>query len=487
MESLRRRGRDLAGAAERLVGDEVTAAMLAHHRRRLARVGWEHALDAPGGGWADADPPPREGNSLEVLIDGASALPAIAEELLAAESHVRIAGWFFTPSFALIRDREMPVLRDLLAEVAERVDVRVLSWAGPPLPLFRPAREHVRRMRDRMTGDSKARVALDAKERPMHCHHEKTVVIDDRVAFVGGIDLTSDDGDRYDSSAHPARAAFGWHDVATRIEGPAVADVARHFDMRWSEVTGEPSAAPEPAAPAGEVDLQVVRTVPERIYDAVPNGDFSILESYIRALRGAERLVYLENQFLWSPEVAAVLTDKLRNPPSDDFRLLALLPAHPNSGADDTRGVLGELVEADAGAGRVLATTILARSGPRADQIYVHAKVAIVDDTWLTVGSANLNEHSLFNDTEMNVVTHDADLARATRLRLWSEHLERPVDEIDGDPAEVIDEIWRPVAEEQLARREAGSPLTHRLVRLPNLSRRSSRLLGPVSGLFVDG
>jgi PLD-like domain len=69
---------------------------------------------------------------------------------------------------------------------------------------------------------------------------------------------------------------------------------------------------------------------------------------------------------------------------------------------------------------RFLACTLYARAGSLVDPVYVHAKVGIVDDRWLTVGSANLNEHSLFNDTEMNVVTHDPGLARATRLRLWA-------------------------------------------------------------------
>ena len=76
----------------------------------------------------------------------------------------------------------------------------------------------------------------------------------------------------------------------------------------------------------------------------------------------------------------------------------------------------------------------------------MHAKIGIVDDAWLTVGSANLNEHSLFNDTEMNVVTHDAGLARSSRLRLWSEHLELPSEKIDGDPARVIDDLWKPIS-----------------------------------------
>ena len=92
-----------------------------------------------------------------------------------------------------------------------------------------------------------------------------------------------------------------------------------------------------------------------------------------------------------------------------------MLPAKPASARDDTRGALAELVEADAGAGRLLACTLYARSGAPSDAVYVHAKVGIVDDRWLTIGSANLNEHSLFNDTEMNIVTDDEELARSTR------------------------------------------------------------------------
>ena len=117
----------------------------------------------------------------------------------------------------------------------------------------------------------------------------------------------------------------------------------------------------------------------------------------------------------------------------------------------------------------------------------MHAKVGIIDDRWLTVGSANLNDHSLFNDSEMNVVSHDSELARDTRLRLWSEHLELPASEIDGDPTEVIDGVWRPLAERERANLEQGRPLTHRLVQLPHVSRRSDRLLGPLQALLVDG
>jgi phosphatidylserine/phosphatidylglycerophosphate/cardiolipin synthase-like enzyme len=342
-------------------------------------------------------------------------------------------------------------------------------------------------MRDRLCAGTGIRCALDAKERPLHCHHEKTIVVDDRVAFVGGIDLTAESGDRYDVNDHVARARIGWHDMTARLEGPVVGDVARHFCMRWREVTGETLASPRPSPTAGDRRVQIVRTVPERIYRAVPRGDFSILESYVGALRGATELVYLENQFLWSPEITEILRDKLERPPSDRFRILLVLPVKPATGTDDTRGALAELVEADRGAGRFLACTLYARHGSVCEPVYVHAKVGVVDDSWLTIGSANLNEHSLFNDTEMNLVTHDAELTRETRLRLWAEHLEVPAHEIAGDPTAVIDGRWKPISSEQLDRLRSGAALTHRIVRLPGVSRRSERLLGPLQGLVVDG
>jgi phosphatidylserine/phosphatidylglycerophosphate/cardiolipin synthase-like enzyme len=480
------------GFGERLdgwAGQRIEVATGRHHRRRLRRVGRIEQLDPPQGSllWAAGDPPPRPGGALEVLVDGGEALPRIAQALTSARSHVHIAGWHVTPGFGLTRDDQASRLRDLLGELAERVDVRVLLWAGAPVRVFTPARAAVRRVREDLIRGTRVQCALDSRERPMHCHHEKLVIVDGDVAFVGGIDLTSLGGDRFDTSDHLMQGRLGWHDASSCIRGPAVADVAAHFAARWHAVTGEQVKQTPPPAPAGEVELQVVRTVPEKLYDFLPRGDFRIVEAYTRALRSASKLVYLESQFLWSAQVVEILADKLREPPSDDFRVVVLLPAKPNNGADTTRGQLGVLAGADNGAGRFLATTISARSGGLSGPLYVHAKIGIVDDAWLTIGSANLNEHSFFNDTEMNVVSCDPTVARETRRRLWAEHLECSVKEVSGEPAQVIDSLWRQIAAEQLERRERGEPLTHRLLELPGVSRRSMGLLGPVDGLFVDG
>jgi len=471
---------------DRRLGDGVDRLVCMHHHRRLRRLGWAHALNGAHEDGREGYPA-RDGNRVRVLVDGEEALAAMVAAIAGARSHVHIAGWFASPDFRPTREPGAPTLRELLADVAERIPVRVLLWAGPPVPVFKPTRRMTRTARDGFTSGSRVQCVLDRRERTMHCHHEKLVVVDDEVAFVGGIDLTDLAGDRLDSPAHRSDRALGWHDAATELHGPVVADVADHFARRWSEVAGEPlpEAVPRPAA--GGSCVQVVRTVPERTYQFAPRGEFTILETYLRALSDARSLIYLENQFLWSSEVVDVLADKLREPPQERFRLLVLLPRRPNDGADTTRGQLSRLMDADAGRGRLLAATVSAYTQGRTAPLYVHAKIGIVDDRWLTVGSANLNEHSLFNDTEVNVVIRDADLIRETRLRLWSEHLQLPEADVSGDPAQVIDEIWRPVAVEQSRRERSGAPRTHRLALLPNVSRRAERLQGPLRGLLVDG
>ncbi len=457
------------------LGDVVEGATTRHHVRRLARLGWAHALRGGGDTWAKV-PPPREGNALQVHVDGTSALPAIAAAVRGARSFVHVAGWTVDPGFAVERHPSSVTVRELLAEAANRVDVRVLVWAGAPVPIMQPSRAKARDLMDRLVRGTRIHGALDPRNRPMHCHHEKLVIVDGIQAFVGGIDLTALAGDRYDGAPHSLSSTLGWHDAAAQIEGPAVADVCSHFAMRWKATTGETLAGTVTPPPAGDSRIQVIRTVPEGTYKALPRGDFSILGAYMTALRRARRLIYIENQFLWSPEVVAVLREKLQQPPSDDFRLCIVLPRHPNNGNDDTRGQLGMLQAAD-DHHRLLVGTVgpLHRDHP---PVYVHAKVAIVDDGWLTIGSANLNEHSLFNDTEVNLVTDDAALARGVREQLWSEHLNQ--DCRGADPLEVIETAWR-------ASVAATPPYENPLRPLPSVSRRSARLLGPLKGLFVDG
>jgi phosphatidylserine/phosphatidylglycerophosphate/cardiolipin synthase-like enzyme len=467
-------GRIISGA-DGHAGDIIEAASRNHHRRRVTRTGWARALKGRTDGWSSGLPM-RDGNQMDVHIDGGAALPAIVEAVRGAQSFVHIAGWTVAPNFVIERGSSPVTVRALLAEVAARIDVRVLVWAGAPAPVLHPTRAEAAQYMSTLVEGTQIRGALDKRNRPMHCHHEKLVIVDGTLAFVGGIDLTDLDGDRYDFSPHNRGVALGWHDALARLAGPSVADVASHFAMRWEATTGERLPLPDVPSTAGTSRVQMVRTVPEHTYRALPRGDFSVLEWYIGAFRNAQRLIYIENQFLWSAEVVAVLATLLESPPTDEFRLCVVLPQRPNNGNDDTRGQLGVLKQADRHS-RLLAGTIGPPNRTR-PPVYVHAKVCIVDDAWLTVGSANLNEHSLFNDTEVNLVTDDAALARSVRERLWSEHLGE--DCAGRDPLEIAENLWRPLL-------TAPSPHKRPLRPLPALSRRSARLKGPLKGLLVDG
>jgi phosphatidylserine/phosphatidylglycerophosphate/cardiolipin synthase-like enzyme len=466
---------ELVAGVDAQIGEVIEGAYRHHHARRLHRIGWDGAFRGDGHGWARGSRP-SEGNRVEVHIDGEPALQAITAAIRGAQSFVHVAGWTVNPDFAIERAPGLVTLRDLLAEAATRVDVRVLVWAGAPVAVMHPSRKEATELMHRLTRGTRIRGALDHRNRPMHCHHEKVIIVDGTLAFVGGIDLTDLGGDRFDASPHSRVTRLGWHDAAASLRGPAVADVAAHFAMRWQATTGESLPAAVVPPPEGQSRVQIVRTVPEKTYPRLPKGDFSILEAYMGALRHSKQLIYLENQFLWSAEIVALLREKLLHPPSEEFRICLVLPRRPNNGNDDTRGQLGVLEAADHDHRLIFGT--IGTPGRQQPGVYVHAKVGIVDDQWLTIGSANLNEHSLFNDTEVNLVTDDAGLARSVREQLWGEHLGQEC--ADADPLTVLETHWRRVLR--------GSPPHGRPLRpLPPVSRRSARLLGPLKGLLVDG
>jgi phosphatidylserine/phosphatidylglycerophosphate/cardiolipin synthase-like enzyme len=465
-------------------GRVIESLIRTHHQRRMDRNGWSSVLELDRASAADAGGAPlRRGNSVEVFVDGDATFGAMLDTIRGARRSVHIAGWHATPDFAMTRGTENVTLGDALREASRRAEVRVLMWGGAQLPVIHPTRSDARRARDGFLEIPGVVAALDDHEYLQHCHHEKLLVVDDRVAYVGGLDLTDLTNDRWDTSRHEPRESLGWHDAAVRLQGPVVADVAAHLNARWHEVTGERLVDPEPPSAAGPYDVRFVRTVPERIYGFLPGGEFTVLAAYRHALAGAKHLIYLENQFLWAPEIVDILEDKLLHPPSADFRLVLLLPRRPATGRDTTLGQLSRLVQADVD-NRLLPATLQAMADD-SPGTYVHAKVGIVDDQWLTIGSTNLNAHSLFNDTEANVVVTEPELVRDTRLRLWREHL--GITDVGGDPARLFDETWVRIADEQLARRRAGKPPTHRLCRLEDVSARRDLVLGGLFGLIVDG
>ena len=351
--------------------------------------------------------------------------------------------------------------------VSKGVQVNVLIWSSSELFSHcdpKAAHEQLTQVGVSCILDDSAYGML---HRPVESLHQKIAIVDGTHAFVGGIDMLielSGDFDRWDTHFHhyssplrgnkEERTPHNWHDAHALIEGPAVGDVERNFRQRWNEVVGRHGwdshlLVPEHPLPSPLEStslMQVARTIPVLTYSfASEDGIQGIAQLYANALSNAQYFVYLENQYFWTHAFFGIDRPRLGTDSPDmerNIRELAaalqrgatvalVLPDHPNVGRAFTDAGLARLrAEApDAAAqGRIQAFCLAASAEIDGAElyrpIYVHAKVTIIDDLWSTVGSANLNNRGMRDDTEMNVATLDAELARGLRMLLWAEHLE---------------------------------------------------------------
>jgi phosphatidylserine/phosphatidylglycerophosphate/cardiolipin synthase-like enzyme len=168
----------------------------------------------------------------------------------------------------------------------------------------------------------------------------------------------------------------------------------------------------------GTTTAQIQRSVLPGLYSALPDGENSVREQYLSAITAARDYVYIEDQILLSRVVLVALRDALErgvlvmaSVPGDPMPELAAARAHPGiAAAYDALAALG------AYEGFCLSAPCTRREWGY-EQVYVHAKTAVVDDRWATIGSTNLVFSSFQGDTEMNVSFWDADVARAFRVR----------------------------------------------------------------------
>ena len=354
--------------------------------------------------------------------------------------------------------------------VSKGVDVKALLWDSLPIPglyYYKPkeAYEQLTQVGVTCILDDSSRGIL---HHPIESLHQKIAVVDGTYALVGGIDPLIElngDFDRWDFPIHhfssplrrnkQDRSPHPWHDAHAIIEGPAAGDVELNFRQRWNDVVqrhhlDNKLLIPEhPLASPLESDslIQIARTIPEHTYSFEPLIVRGIAQIYANALSNAQRFVYLENQYFWLrpytgieiPFIDAINPEMERNVRELGAALergamvAIVLPDRPDPGRDDADATLRRLREAVPHAvseGRLL-SFCLGTSTSKEDgegrahyrPIYVHGKVAIIDDVWATVGSANLNNRGLRDDTEMNVATLDRELTYGLRLVLWSEHL----------------------------------------------------------------
>lgn len=422
-----------------------------------------------------------------VLVDACEYYARLNQALRKARRSITILGWDFDGRIKLRpQDPDAPALGPLLRELVEanpELEIRVLIWSvavvhapGDPVELVLGAewQKHPR-----------LKLRLDTQHPLYAAHHQKIVAIDDEIAFVGGMDLTVQ---RWDTPAHlaedPCRVNPDGtpftpvHDIQMLVEGDvahAVAELARH---RWKVATGEelapcgscPSPWPDDLAPEfRDARVAIARTAPPWAEEPPIN---EVAKLTADAIAAARETIYIEAQYLSAHSIGNLLagTLGLRDGPEIVIILTRSshgLVEHALMGANRDR-LLRKLRKADKH-GRLRVFYPVAPKGEDACEILIHSKLMIVDDHFIRVGSANLNNRSIGLDTECDLALEasredERRAIRAVRERLLAEHL-------DATPQEVAEAV----------RREG------RLVAALDALNRKPRGLRPFPSMHADG
>ena len=442
----------------------------------------QHIPCARGGAY-----PVRGGNVVRPLVDGEPAFSRIGAAVEAARARVWVTVAFLERDVAL--PDGLGTVFDLLERAAARgVDVRVVFWREPDLDTILPGSHHFRGSEEEWAWLRRrgARFLARWDHLPSYCHHQKSWLVDagadGEVAFVGGINLEA--GSMVRPGHLPLRDGLNVHDLYVELRGPAASDVHHNFVQRWNEASErdvprgcwpDRARADDLLFPAvlsprrGDVPVQITRTIlagryrmgiapPEASPFPIAAGEASMAEQYVAAVDAAARTIYIENQFFISPELLSPIEAALRRGvdvvvllPGAPMREIRAARAHPHSAAFFAR--LANLRHHD---NFTMAGLTACGAGGRYQDVYVHAKAALVDDGWATIGSTNIATRSFHGDTELNASFWHSPTVRALRRELLLEHV--GVDTATLDDRDAL-RLYREVAHANRERQARGESL----------------------------
>jgi len=397
----------------------------------------------------------RKADRVAFLVDAASYFDTFAMAAARAERSILMACWDIDSRIKLFEEKKRKGLPDRLFDLLNYVvkkqkslHVNILEWDFAVI--YAAERELFPVFKLPWRKNKRIDFRLDDNHPLGGCHHQKIVVIDDSVAFSGGIDLTRNRWDtpehipkdprRVDSSGNP----YGpFHDVQMAVDGDAAATLGELFRTRWLRATGEKLEAPgsvlhdpwppELQADLEKVDIAVVRTDPEH-HNREAVREVETL--YLDAIAAAERFIYLENQYLTSFSVGKALAENLNH--SEGPEIVIVLRVDSGWLEEATMGalrarLLSHLREADVhGRLRIYYPEVPGLDG---DAVNVHAKVMTADATLVRVGSSNLSNRSMGVDTECDLAFESSGKKyiengiMAFQSRLLGEHLGVTADE----------------------------------------------------------
>jgi phospholipase D1/2 len=382
-----------------------------------------------------------------LLIDGAAYFDALRRALPLAQHTIAIVGWDIRSDLSLDPLGEHPPLRTFLRRLLKRrpqLQIRVLVWDWPFF--FSLDREPLPQLQFGFARSRRLHLVLDSAHPATACHHEKIVVIDGRLAFCGGIDLSAGRWDRPEHRPHePGRGRVAgvirppFHDCMLMVEGEPARDLDELVRERWHRATGErlPTPPDDRSSPWPDriepwfepARVAVARTRPA--WAAQPEAR-EIENLYVRAIDVARHCVYIENQYLTVLPLADALAVRLGERDGPEVVIIgpkACEGVIETAVMDRGRALFLDRLRAADRFGRLrVLHPVNAEGVDQAAPINVHAKLLIVDDRLLLVGSANLSNRSMRLDTECSLAIEaegDSDRQAVLRARdtLLGEHL----------------------------------------------------------------
>ena len=416
-------------------------------------MAWQHAFREGENCWRVA-----EAGQVACLVDGENYFRAFKQAASSAQRSILIVGWDVNSRIALeypgramagIPNRLGPFLDHLLKRRKE-LRIHVLNWDSPLL--YKLDREWLPRLRIDWLTHRRAFYALDNQHPVGAAQHQKMVVIDDAMAFVGGIDLRAG---RLDTRAHDPhdegrRDPAGdipqpHHDIQIAVSGEAARAIGAIARERWEVATGEALEAPP-----GDLD----NPWPEALEPDFCNHPVAIARTraawkdltemrqvealYLSSIAAARKTIYIENQYVTSARVGEALAARLRE--SGGPEIVLILPREPSGWIEQTamgmnqRRLLAMLREADH---EQRLHVHIPMTGEGADvPIMVHAKAMVIDDAFLRIGSSNLNNRSMGLDSECDIALEaeagSEAAQRITRFRddLIAEHVASDADTV---------------------------------------------------------
>lgn len=439
------------------------------------------------------------GNRVHAFVDGRGYFADLRATLTRCDDTLLIAGWRVSSGQVLEPERSGEGLSgDTFLDAIKHArrqgaEIKALLFNVPGTDMPGPFRLwHAHDNREfcdeiiKIGGDA----ILDSRlaDVPASSHHQKFIVALSRepsqsAAYLGGIDVCYDRWDHppHDNCVERQRDFIregcfethqpsqpGWHDVQVKVQGPALAQMFDVFRQRWNDprpanrdpflMSYRGRTRLEGSAPrvegAGTAAIQINLTLPEGVFPEQGGaGEQSIARAQGRAIDLAEHYIYIEDQYVWPCSLVEHLEAALKR----GVRVLLVVARDYDAPglAIISHRLRGEVVDRLRAAGGDL-FKIHHLERDNGEQIYVHSKLMIIDDCFVSIGSANFNARSLINDTEIQASIVDAEPATVPfagasqtvsrfaydlRRELWAEHLETARDAV-ADPIAAFDQLW---------------------------------------------